>query len=174
MPANSRKTINVEHDVDPRLAAADVSTSVTSDVGIVVERAMYWPDLSIGWREAHNSFGVTDSALRWGIADGRIGTARDYQTFILLANPNPLPAEVEVRFLKPTFTVTRTITLPPFSRRTIYANVDVPELGAGVFSADIQVLNFQPIAVEKAMYWTSGGEVFAGGTGVTATRMPPP
>ncbi len=32
--------------------------------------------LSIGWREAHNSFGVTQSALRWGIADGRIGTAR--------------------------------------------------------------------------------------------------
>jgi len=174
VPANSRKTINVENDVDPRLQAADVSTTVTSDIGIVVERAMYWPELSVGWREAHNSFGVTQSALRWGIADGRIGTARDYQTYILLANPNPRPAEVEVRFLKPTFTVTRTLTLAPFSRRNIYANVDVPELGAGVFSADIQVLNFQPIAVEKAMYWSTGGEIFAGGTGVTATRMPPP
>jgi subtilisin-like proprotein convertase family protein len=174
VPANSRKTINIERDVDTRLAAADVSTSVTSDVGIVVERAMYWPDLSVGWREAHNSFGVTHSALRWGIADGRIGTARDYQTYILLANPNPRPAEIEVRFLKAAFTVTRTITLGPFSRRTIYANVDVPELGPGVFSADIQVLNFQPIAVEKAMYWSPGGEVFAGGTNVTATRLPPP
>jgi subtilisin-like proprotein convertase family protein len=174
VPANSRKTINVENDVDPRLAAADVSTTVNSDVGIVVERAMYWPDLSIGWREAHNSFGVTSSALRWGIADGRIGTARDYQTFILLANPNPRPAEVEVRFLKAGFTVTRTLTLTPFSRKTIFANVDVPELGTGVFSADINVLNFQPIAVEKAMYWSPGGEVFGGGTGVTATRLPPP
>jgi hypothetical protein len=174
VPANSRKTINVEHDVDTRLAAADVSTTVNSDIGIVVERAMYWPDLSIGWREAHNSFGVTQSALRWGIADGRIGTARDYQTFILLANPNPRPAEVEVRFLKAGFTVTRTLTLTPFSRKTIFANVDVPELGPGVFSADISVLNFQPIAVEKAMYWSPGGEVFGGGTGVTATRLPPP
>jgi len=35
---------------------------------------------------------------------------------------------------------------------------DIPELGAGVFSADIQVLNFQPIVVEKAMYWNSGTE----------------
>jgi hypothetical protein len=139
-----------------------------------VERAMYWPDLSVGWREAHNSFGVTQAALRWGIADGRIGTERDYQTYILLANPNPRPAEIEVRFLKPTFTVTRTFTLEPFSRRNIYANVDVPELGSGVFSADIQVLNFQPIAVEKALYWSTGGEVFAGGTNVTATRLPPP
>jgi hypothetical protein len=174
VPANSRKTINIETDVDTRLRAADVSTTVTSDVGIVVERAMYWPDLSLGWREAHNSFGVTFSALRWGIADGRIGTARDYQTFILLANPNPRPAEIEVRFLKAAFTVTKTYTLEPFSRRNIYANVDVPELGSGVFSADIQVLNFQPIAVEKALYWSAGGEVFAGGTNVTATRLPPP
>jgi subtilisin-like proprotein convertase family protein len=174
VPANGRKTINVENDVDPRLKAVDVSTTVNSDQGIVVERAMYWPDLSIGWREAHNSFGVTQSALRWGIADGRVGTGRDYQTFILLANPNSQPAEVEVRFLKPTFTVTRTITLAPFTRQTIWANNDVPELGPGVFSADVQVVNFQPIAVEKAMYWSSGGEVFAGGTGVTATRMPPP
>ena len=94
LPANSRRTINVEHDVDTRLAAADVSTTVVSDIGIVVERAMYWPDISVGWREAHNSFGVTQSALRWGVADGRIGGSRDYQTYILLANPNPLPAEV--------------------------------------------------------------------------------
>jgi subtilisin-like proprotein convertase family protein len=172
--ANSRRTINIERDVDNRLAAADVSTTVTSDIGIVVERAMYWPDLSIGWREAHNSFGVTQSALRWGIADGRIGTARDYQTYILLANPNPRPAEIEVRFMKAAFTVTRTYTLTPFSRRNIFANGDVPELGAGVFSADIQVLNFQPIAVEKALYWSTGGEIFAGGTNVTATRLPPP
>jgi hypothetical protein len=28
--------------------------------------------------------------------------------------------------------------------------------------------------VEKALYWSAGGEVFAGGTNVTATRMPPP
>ena len=37
-----------------------------------------------------------------------------------------------------------------------------------------QVRNFQPIAVEKALYWNSGTEVFAGGTNVTATRLPPP
>jgi hypothetical protein len=60
------------------------------------------------------------------------------------------------------------------SRQSIYANADVPELGEGTFSADVQVLNYQPIAVEKALYWNSGAEVFAGGTNVTATRMPPP
>ena len=173
VPANSRVTINVETE-DAQLANADVSTTVTSDIGIVVERAMYWPNISEGWREAHNSFGVTSSALRWGVADGRIGGPRGFQTFILLANPNPYPAEVQVRFLKSAFTVTRTYTLNPSSRHSIYANVDTPELGEGTFSADVQVLNYQPIAVEKALYGNSGAETFAGGTNVTATRLPPP
>jgi subtilisin-like proprotein convertase family protein len=173
IPANSRLTINVE-TVDPALANADVSTTIVSDIGIVAERAMYWPDISQGWREAHNSFGVTESALHWGLADGRIGGPRTYRTFVLLANPNPNPAEVDVRFLKAGGTVTRSFVLAPFSRRNIFVNSDVPELGDGPFSVDVQVRNFQPIAVEKALYWDSGGEVFAGGTNVTATRLPPP
>jgi hypothetical protein len=173
VPANRRFTINVETE-DPLLVNADVSTTVTSDIGVVVQRAMYWPNIAQGWREAHNSFGVTASSLRWGVADGRIGGARAFQTFILLANPNQFPAEVQVRFLKGGFTVTRTYTLNPSSRHSIYVNADVAELGEGTFSADVQVLNYQPIAVEKALYWNAGAEVFAGGTNVTATRLPPP
>jgi subtilisin-like proprotein convertase family protein len=174
IPANSRLTINLETE-DPALAAADVSTTIVSDVGIVAERAMYWPNIAQGWREAHNSFGVTETALRWGLADGRIGGPRSYQTFVLLANPNPFPAEVEVRFLKAaTAGATRTYTLAPLSRRSIAVNSEVPELGDGVFSVDVQVRNYQPIAVEKALYWNAGAEVFAGGTNVTATRLPPP
>ena len=174
MPANSRTTINVE-TVDPQLANTAVSTTIVSDIAIVAERAMYWPDISQGWIEAHNSFGVTETGLRWGVADGRIGGARAHQTYILLANPNPVPAEVEVTFLKSGgATATRSYTLDPTSRLNIWANGDVPELGDGVFSADIRVLNFQPIAVEKALYWDAEGVTWAAGTNVTATRLPPP
>ena len=173
VPANSRRTFNVETE-DTRLAAADVSIAFTSDIGVVVERAMYWPNISQGWRDAHNSFGLTSLGLRWGLADGRIGGPRDYQTFVLLANPNPHPAEVQVRFLKPTFAVTRTFTLLPSSRRTIFTNAEVSELGDGTFGVEVQVLNYQAIAVEKAMYWNAGGESFAAGTNVTASRLPPP
>ena len=174
VPANGRTTINVE-TVAPQLLNAAVSTTVTSDQEIVVERAMYWPDLSQGWQEAHNSFGVTDAALRWGLADGRIGGTRAYQTYVLLANPNPLPAEVVVRFLKNGVGTVRNYTLSPTSRLNIWVNNDIPELGDGIFSADIQVLNYQPIAVEKALYWNSAdGTIWAGGTNVTATRLPPP
>ena len=34
------------------------------------------------------------------------------------------------------------------SRRNIWANADVPELGEGVFG-DVRLLNYQPIAVER-------------------------
>ena len=173
VPANGRRTINVE-TVDPQLASADVSVAITSDVGIVVERAMYWPNISQGWRDAHNSFGLTSLGLRWGLADGRIGGPRAYQTFVLLANPNPHPAEVQVRYLKPTFTVTRTYTLPASSRRTVFVNGEVSELGDGQFGVEVQVLNYQAIAVEKALYWNAGAEAFAAGTNVTAARLPPP
>jgi subtilisin-like proprotein convertase family protein len=173
VPANGRYTINVE-TVAPQLVNAAVSTTIASDVEIVAERAMYWPDLSLGWQEAHNSFGVTDAALRWGVADGRVGGTRAYQTYVLLANPNTTPAEVRVRFLKNGVTTVRDYTLNPTSRLNIWVNNDVPELGDGNFSADIQVLNYQPIAVEKALYWNADGVVWAGGTNVTATRLPPP
>jgi len=38
----------------------------------------------------------------------------------------------------------------------------------------VQVLNYQPIVVEKALYWSSGTEIWAAGTGVVATALPPP
>jgi hypothetical protein len=38
---------------------------------------------------------------------------------------------------------------------------------------DVQVLNYQPIVVEKALYWNAGSEVWAAGTGVVATPLPP-
>lgn len=92
----------------------------------------------------------------------------------LLANPNTLSSEVRVHFLKPGVTVARSYTLAPTSRLNIWTSHDVPEIGEGVFNVEIEVLNFVPIAVEKAMYWNSEGSVWAAGTDVTATRLPRP
>jgi subtilisin-like proprotein convertase family protein len=174
VPATGRQTINVE-TVNAKLTNTAVSTTIASDVGIIVERSMYWPDISIGWREAHNSIGVTAPALRWAVADGRIDGPRGYQTYVLLANPNATPAEVQVRFLKAgQAPVIKTYQLKPTSRMNIAPATDVPELGVGVFSVDVQVLNYQPIVVEKALYWNSGTEIWAAGTGTVGTPIPPP
>ena len=176
VPANGRLTINVE-GVDPQLADTPVSTTVTSDRAIVVERAMYWPDFSVGWQEAHDSFGVTAPGLRWGVGNGMVGTAQGFETYVLLANPNAVPAEVEVVFVKadsPTAPIVKSYTLAPTSRRNVAVSVDVPELGAGAFGVEVRVVNYQPIVVEKAMYWNADGVTWAGGSGVTGSRLPPP
>jgi hypothetical protein len=150
-------TINVE-TVDARLVNTPVSTIITADQGIVVERSMYWPDISLGWREAHNSIGV--------------GGTRAYQTYVLLANPNPTPAEVRVRLLRSgAAPIVQTYVLQPTSRTNIFA-ADLA--GAdGTYSMDVQVLNYQPIVVEKALYWDTSSDVWAAGTGVVATPLPP-
>jgi hypothetical protein len=174
IPPNARHTLNVE-TVSLLLVNAAVSTTIVSDVGIIAERSMYWPSLEQGWQEAHNSFGMTATGLRWGLADVRVGGPREHQTYVLLANPNPKASEVLVRFLRrDAAPVTKTYTIAPTSRMNIWVNNDVPELGTGTFSVDVRVLNFQPIAVEKALYWNVDGAVWASGTNVTATRLPPP
>ena len=43
----------------------------------------------------------TTLSTRWGLAAGRVGMAQNFQTYILLSNPNPVAAEVQVRFIKP-------------------------------------------------------------------------
>jgi hypothetical protein len=69
--------------------------------------------------------------------------------------------------------VTRQYTLQPTSRLNVQTSQDAPEIGEGVFTVEVDVLNYVPIAVEKAMYWNSEAAVWAAGTNVTATRLPP-
>ena len=68
--------------------------------------------------------------------------------------------------------VTRSYVLNPTSRLSILVSQDVPELGAGTFGADVRVLNYQPIAVEKALYWNADGVAWAAGTNVIAGTTP--
>ena len=86
VPANGRLTVNIATE-DPMLANAAVSTTVTADQPVVAERAMYWPGTPATWAEAHNSFGATTLGTKWGLAEGRVGMAQAFQTYILLANP---------------------------------------------------------------------------------------
>jgi hypothetical protein len=79
---------------------------------------------------------------------------------------------VQVRLLRSgAAPIVQTYTLAPTSRTNIFA-ADLA--GApGIYSAEVQVLNYQPIVVEKALYWNAGAEIWAAGTGVVATALPP-
>ena len=120
---------------------------------------MYWPGDASRWAEAHNSFGVTEAGTRWGLAEGRVGGAQAFETYILVANPSSETADVRVTFLSPDRGPTqRTYTVPPTSRFNIQldARTAPPDVGPH-FGAIVESLNGVAIVVERAMYWNAGG-----------------
>jgi hypothetical protein len=173
IPANARLTVLVDGE-DALLAdAPGVSTTVTSDVPVISERAMYWAGDAAQWIEAHDSFGVTATATKWGLSEGRVGGAEGFDTFILLANPTATPAALQVTYIRETGPpVVKTYTVGGTSRLNIWVNAEVPELVNEAFGAVIEVTNGVPIAVERALYNTSGGVAFASGTNATAVKLP--
>jgi hypothetical protein len=170
---HARLTVNIETEDDARLHNAAVSTVVTSNVPIIAERSMYWPGAAQPWGEGHNSFGVTESATKWGLAEGRTGGPLNYHSYILLANPQTTAANVTITYLREggAAPVVHTYTVPPTSRFTI-DSASVPELHDEMFGAVIEVTNNQPIIVERSMYWDSNGFLFSGGTNATGIRLP--
>ncbi len=169
---NSRLTVNMETE-DALLATAAASTTLTSDVPVIVERAMYWPGTFDQWVEAHNAFGLNETGLKWGLAEGRVGQTQQFETYILLANASPTAAQVQITYLRANAApIVKTYVVNPTSRFNVYVNGMVPELADEAFGARIEVTNGVPIAVERALYWNAGGVTWAGGTNATATRLP--
>jgi uncharacterized repeat protein (TIGR01451 family) len=176
VPAQRRLTISVDQEQDPRLHNAAVSTRVSSDVPIIAERSMYWgsaPDAN-PWSEGHNSFGMTESALRWAVAEGRVGGPSNYHTYLLLANPQDAAAEVTITYLRENGAspIVKTYTVPTTTRFTIDVRTMVPELQDESFGAFIEVTNGVTIAVERSMYWDANGVSWAGGTNSPGTKLP--
>jgi autotransporter-associated beta strand protein len=157
---------------DASLVSANVATEVTADDPIIVERAQYWPYAV--WYESHNSFGLTTLAMRWGLAEGRVGGPEASQTYILLANPGTDPAAVTITFLRENggAPVVKTFNVAAASRFNVRVGPDteVPELVNERFGAIVQA--DREIAVERAVYWDANGQVWAAGTSATATRLP--
>jgi autotransporter-associated beta strand protein len=173
IPGNSRITINPEAE-DLSIPEGPVATQVQGFYQVIAERSQYWSLGAPGWIEAHNSFGVTLPALKWGLAEGRVGGPEEYQTYILLANTSTSDAEVTLTFLKEGTSPApppQTITVPAQTRM----NVRVEPLGAAgdpatTFGTVIQ--SNVPIAVERSMYWNANGQIWSAGTNATATLVP--
>ncbi len=134
-------------------------------------------DPAPNWYEAHNSFGVTQLATKWGLAEGRVGNVDgtiNAQTYILIANPGPAAANVSITFLRDngTTNVTKTFIVQPTSRFnvTVGPGSPVPELTNEHFGAVVTA--DQPIAVERAVYWDARGQIWSAGTNATAMRLP--
>ncbi len=151
----SRYTIWVNRE-DPVLAATDVSAAISSDVPIVVERAMYLDVGRQSFTAGHASAGVTAPATRWMLAEGATGPYFDF--FVLIANPGTQTADIEARFLLPDgTTVAQRRTVAPRSRDTLWVDLLDPRLADTAVSTTITSLNDVPIVVERAMWWPGDG-----------------
>jgi hypothetical protein len=167
-------TINVALE-DASLAATSVSTRVTADLPIVVERSMYWPFTPASWNEASNAFAVIRPALKWGFAEGRVGGPFGYQSFFLVGNPGAQPAHVTMTVLRTAGApVTKTFTVAAGARFTITTGPGsaVPELSDESFGATITA--DREIVAERAMYSNANGIVWAAGSAATAAELPLP
>ncbi|MBN2027954.1 MAG: hypothetical protein JW854_14490 [Actinobacteria bacterium] len=89
VPAHTRRTYKANAWVEDY----DVSTRVTSNRGIVCERAMYSGDGT--W--AHDSIGTTAPSATWYLAEGC--TQGGMETFILIQNPGASPVIIDVDFM---------------------------------------------------------------------------
>jgi uncharacterized repeat protein (TIGR03803 family) len=158
LPPTSRTTIVVD-DQGPELTSTDLSAVITSTSPIVVERAMYYSPPEQIFGAGHESAGVTAPALEWFLAEGATGAFFDL--FVLIANPSPTAATVEVEYLQVGGgSLTKTYTVAGNSRFTIWVDDEQLPAGSGTkpfaatsVSMAVRSTNAVPIIVERAMWW---------------------
>jgi subtilisin family serine protease len=167
LPAGRRATLTAR-DV-PELVDAEFSTSMESDVPVVVDRTMSWDDSLYGSHAEHAI--TTPPGLEWYLAEG--ATTGDFGLFYLLQNPGAADADVEITFLRPSPlppVVYRTL-VPKASRQTVWVNL-IAGLERAEVSGVVRSVNGVPILAERAMYANTGGQLFAAGHGGAAVAAP--
>ena len=164
VPANGRFTVWVDDEQIPAgsgqrpLDNVAVSSTVTSNVPIIVERTMWWPSPAMSanfWTEAHNSPGATATGTRWALAEGEAGGSNGTETYILIANTSNFPGTAVVTlYFEDGTSVQRAFELLPRSRINVNASFDFPQSINRRFGAVVESLGAPAaqIVVERAMY----------------------
>lgn len=131
-----------------RVTAVLASDNVTP-ADVVVERTMTFRGAG-----SHNASGVTQSGLSstWTLAEGSGGV---FQTYVLVANPNPTPTTVRATYLTGTgesFVTTQ--VAPANARLTFYPRGEHAALASADFSTQIESLTAgNDVVAERAMYF---------------------
>jgi hypothetical protein len=141
------------------IGTAEFSTSVESDVPVIVDRTMGW---GRPWYGSHAERAVTEPATTWYLAEG--ATHSGFSLFYLIENPGDLAATVDVTFLRPSPLppLVRTYVVEAHSRFTIWVNA-MPELRGTDVAAVVRSANGVPIVLERSMYLDKPGRMFAAG-----------
>ncbi len=166
LPPMSRRTVHA----DDYFRGAEISAEVTSDKGIVAERAMYFDYLG-EYDGGSCEHGAAAAATEWNLAEGY--TAQGFDTWILFYNPGEAGAHVAVDLLRDDGHTGRVeMDVAARSRATLFVD------GVDGFSAcalAARAVSDQPVVVERAMYFDSegrrGGHVALGATALSPTWL---
>ncbi len=152
VPPLTRRTIRV----NDYLPFKNVSAKITSDISIVSERAMYF---KYGGRIEGGtcSEGVSNPSKNWYFAEGY--TAGEFDTWILVFNPNKEKTKVNVLFSRDDgYTVKKQLSVSPQSRVTLCVD-SIKGFEATSFSAELN--SSIPVVAERSVYFIYSGR--AGG-----------
>ncbi len=124
----------------PELAlAADVEAGLP----LAIARVTFFNEM----RSAHATLGATRPARTWYLPEG--STAEPFEAFVLVANPNPIPTDMEFTFLGGQGILGRLHrTIPAHGRLTVALNEVLP----GVAAFSTRVISDWPVVVERHMY----------------------
>ena len=158
IPAQSRRTYNIENDIGEK----DTSIKVQANMPVIPERAMY-KNNDDNKRSGHDSIGTTAPAPSYYLAEGT--TDYGFTTYVLVQNPNDTDTEVTVTYMTSSGPVPQApFNMPGNSRKTIRVNDVMPGTD---FST--RVTGSQTIIAERAMYWDYGlGEAAHDSIGLSA------
>jgi len=154
------KTINLLPIGSETIKANDIvpdaafSTMLVSNHPICAERTVYWSN-GIGTVGGHSSPGTTFLSTSWYFPNGT--TQDNYQTYILLQNPNDSVAHANVIYTLDDTNVVynHSHILPAHSRYTIHTN-DPSQIGNDQ-GFSVKVLSDLPIVAEKTIYYMNEG-----------------
>ncbi|MFN8061782.1 MAG: DUF5719 family protein [Vicinamibacterales bacterium] len=169
-----RSRFNIWVDAEPGLEDTALSTTLTSSVGIVAERSMWWPGASPTWHEAHNSPGATSVGPKWAVAQGEVGGPRSQSTYLLVANVSSFAGLARVTLMyEDGRTESRDFPLPAHSRTNVEVGAEFAANGKR-FGAVVESMGSSPaqLVVECATYSNANGVVWAAGADSLATPLP--
>jgi hypothetical protein len=147
----TRKTIDVRAAIG---ANVDCSAKVTSDVGIIAERPMYFNymgDANDNWTGGHDVVGANRPWTDWYFAEGT--TRLGFDEWVCLQNPGDTTATVKIQYSLATGqNPTQVVMVPAHSRQT----VNVPGfLGRGQ-DVSMHISSDMAIVAERPMYFNYG------------------
>lgn len=174
--ANGRETVRLNNRV--KNASMAIEARSTDGRGFAAERVVYRTN-GFEWEGGHASAGVNaPSAIHYfaeGAGSPSNGAGNHFQTFLLIANPNDVPARLDIVYTSESgASIRESVTVPAKSRHTLEPASQHALLRGQGFSTQLTTSRSTPIVAERAMWWVDSrwdAKGFSGGhasPGITA------